>query len=156
MTFLLIEDDEVKRTKLDEFLRLKYPGVTVRDTRSLQSGLRSAIAQLPTLVLLDMNLPTYDITFEEAGGRIQQFAGREFLRQLRRRNIRVPVVVVTQFDYFGEGKDRTTLAALDVEMREKYPEIYIGSVFYHATLDDWKEVLSGLIEKALGGSRREI
>lgn len=155
MIFLLVEDDEVKRQKLEDFLHIRYPEVTVKDARSFQSGLRSILADPPTLVLLDMNLPNYDITLDEAGGRIQQFAGRELLRQLRRHKLRLPVIVVTQFDYFGEGKNKTTLDELDAELRKNYRNIYIGSVFYHAILDDWKEELPAIIERALDMVQRQ-
>jgi len=92
--------------------------VVLEDAHSMQSGLRALLKQTPDLVLLDMNLPTYDITSEESGGRLQAFAGREILRQLARRNIFVPVVVVTQFDYLGEGRNRIALGELDQELSE--------------------------------------
>ena len=111
----------------------------------MQSGLRALLKQTPDLVLLDMNLPTYDITSEESGGRLQAFAGREILRQLARRNIFVPVVVVTQFDYLGEGRNRIALGELDQELSARFPSSYAGYVYYQATQDDWMSKLAGLI-----------
>jgi DNA-binding response OmpR family regulator len=146
MNILLIEDDEPKSERIKEFLSTLITNIEVIHKRSYQSGLRSLIARTPDLILLDMNLPNYDITAIEAGGKIMQFAGREFLRQMMRRDIKVPVIVITAFEFFGEGIDALTLEELDRELTEKYSENYLGYVYYHTILDDWKIKLPALIK----------
>ena len=151
MKLLLIEDDEPKKGRIVELLERELRGAQVIHKRSYQSGLRELLRELPDLVLLDMNLPNYDITDEEPGGRIQQFAGREFLRQLNRRKIKVPVIVVTAFDNFGDGDDEIDLNDLNEELIKTYSENYIGYVIpKHRSvdideIDDWK-----LAEKLYG------
>jgi len=149
MRFLFIEDDEVKRERISSFLRTHYPSVELDTKNSVQSGLRSIIAQTPDLVILDMNLPNYDQTAYEAGGRLHQFGGRELLRQMQRRRIHVPMIVVTQFDYFEVGAGKMTLTALDIELKRRFPENYIGKVYYHISNDDWTKELSGFIDSII-------
>jgi CheY-like chemotaxis protein len=145
MKVLLVEDDENKVRRLNDFLRERYPAVYITNRRSLQSGLRYLLEEVSDLVLLDMNLPNYDITSEEPGGRLQAFAGREFLRQMSRRKIVIPVIVVTQLDYFGEGKGLITLAELKRELKGRFESVYRGTVYYHTSSDDWKKELLHLI-----------
>ncbi|MCA3262672.1 MAG: response regulator [Telmatospirillum sp.] len=147
MDALLIEDDEPKSERITEFLTNLSSDLKISHMRSYQSGLRSLLAHTPNLILLDMNLPNYDITAEETGGKIMQFAGREFLRQMMRRNIKAPVIVVTAFEFFGEGIDSLTLEELDRELTDKYSGNYLGYVYYHTILDDWKIKLPALIKE---------
>jgi hypothetical protein len=108
------------------------------------------LANPPDFIVLDMNLPNCDVTLEESGGRLQQFAGRELLRQMCRRQLSRHVIVVTAFDYFGEGQDKITLPELDKELRADFSDNYRGAVYYHPTLDDWKRSLPDMIENAIG------
>src|SRR5690554_3550613 len=117
MRFLFIEDDEVKRERVSSFLLAQYPATQLETRNSVQSGLRSILANKPDLVILDMNLPNYDQTPHESGGRLLQFGGRELLRQMRRRKLQVPMIVVTQLDYFEVGSSIVTLAQLDKELK---------------------------------------
>lgn len=148
MKILLVEDDDNKRTHLSQFVVEAIPSADLTVARSLQSGLRSVRASRADLVLLDMTLPTYDVGPDESGGSTRAFGGREFLKELRRFNLRVPVIVVTQFETFGSGSEMTTLGVLDKELRHDFPNIYRGVVYYHAAIQSWKEQLKQMIEDA--------
>jgi CheY-like chemotaxis protein len=141
MKILVMEDDENKRAKVSDFLQGSVAPITVEVTKSLQSCLRALVGHDFDLVILDMSVPTFDIGPDEPGGRPQPFGGREVLRQMGRRGISVPVVVLTQFDRFGEGDDMVTLDALDAQLRTDHPKIYRGSVYYNVSTEGWKEVL---------------
>ncbi len=109
MKILIVEDDENKRNQITTLITESFSFINLAVAKSLQSGLRSIINDKPDLVILDMTMPTFDIGVDEDGGRLQPYAGREILRQMDRRNILVPVIVLTQFDRFGEGCDSLTL-----------------------------------------------
>ena len=147
MDVLIAEDDENKRSQLEAFIRKTFPQAKVSIARSLQSGLRLILRQKFDYVILDMTMPTYDISADEDGGRPQALAGREILRQLDRRDIVLPVIVLTQFDRFGEGEDTLTLSELDTQLRTQHPQTYRGSVYYNPALEGWKKELLNTIKK---------
>ncbi len=145
MKLLIVEDDDNKSSQLKQFLREAVADVTTTVARSLQSGLREVRGNPPDLVLLDMTLPNYDIGPDEPGGSTHPFGGREFLRQMRRFKIGVPVIVITQFETFGSGAEMTTLKELDQELRANHSNVYRGVVYYHAAIQSWKDQLKVLI-----------
>ena len=93
-----------------------------------------------------MTLPNFDPTPDDPGGKTHNFGGREFLKQLERFDIKVPVIVVTQFTTFGRGAQTIGLADLDKELRTSFQPNYRGSVYYHASIHRWKEELEQLIK----------
>lgn len=141
---LVVEDDDNKLQELSAFIEAKYPKVEIEIVRSLISALRSVRKEPPTLVLLDMTLPNYDV--QEGDGGLHAFGGEEFLRQIRRFKIQTQVIVVTQFESFGEPPDNKGLSELDRELKDEFPEYYRGSVYYHASID-WTNELVRLMEE---------
>lgn len=145
---LIVEDDENKREQLADHINELLPGCTIRVARSFHSGLRSVVEESHDLILLDMTMPTYDIGQSEDGGRPQHYAGREILRQMLRRQIATPVIVVTQFDVFGEDSEAMTRDQLDKQLKGDFPDMYLGTVYYNAAMNDWKRALQQIIRKA--------
>lgn len=156
MNIIIIEDDENKRYQLKQFVDDLLPESTAVVNKSLQSGLRSILENNFDLILLDMTMPTYDIDIEEDGGRTQPLEGRESFFQMERRDIQIPVIVVTQFDRFGTGKDSLTLKELDLKLREEHPTNYRGYVYYNTALEGWKEDLKYLIRKTIQSKGNKI
>jgi CheY-like chemotaxis protein len=150
MNILFIEDDEDKAKRVLEFVRGDVPKVHAICARSFNSGLK-ALADDGTafdLVLLDMTMPTYDVTpSEPTGGSIEHFAGRDLLAQMKLRQIEIPVAVITMFDSFGEGAKKMSLANLSQELHSKYGRQYLGHVYYNATEEGWRSSLRALISK---------
>jgi len=146
MRMLIVEDDENKRKQVVNFVEETWPAAHISVVRSLQSGLRAILSGGLDLIVLDMSLPTYDVTVEEDGGRLQAYAGREILRQMDRRQIGVPVVVVTQFDKFGEGVAALTREELDAQLQRAHPRVYRGMVYYNVALDGWKDDLTRIVD----------
>jgi CheY-like chemotaxis protein len=147
MRVLLVEDDENKWSQVSAFVRQTAPSVELEIARSLQSGLQAVRESVPDLVLLDMTLPTYDVGPDEPGGQIHPLGGRQFLAQMDRFDINVPVVVVTQFETFGKDRDAMKLADLDIDLRTRFRDIYRGTVYYHAAIEDWKDALRRHIQE---------
>lgn len=144
-----MEDDENKRYQLKDFVDSLLPKSEVVATKSLQSGLKEILHKKYDLIILDMTMPTYDIDINENGGRIQPLAGTELLCQMERRELKIPVIVVTQFDRFGTGKDSTTLQELNLQLRQNHPQNYRGYVYYSTALAGWKQSLRRLIRQTL-------
>jgi len=53
------------------------------------------LAEVPDLVLLDMSMPTFDMTDKDKGGRHRGFGGRDILEDIARRGASTKVVIVT-------------------------------------------------------------
>ncbi len=149
MRVLLVEDDENKGVQLRKFVVDELPTAQLELARSLQSGVRSIRQQAADIVLLDMTLPHYDAGPDEPGGDTHSFGGREFLKQLDRFGIIVPVIVVTQFETFGRAPQALDFAELDAQLRASYAPVYRGAIYYHASIHGWREKLRVLLHEAL-------
>jgi CheY-like chemotaxis protein len=145
MRLLLVEDEESKRQRVAEVLRVELPDAEIVEARSLNSGLKTVVQGNYDLVILDMTMPTFDITELEEGGRPQAYGGRELLRHMERRGIEVPTVLLTQFDRFGKGTDQRSIEELDVELRSAYPRTYRGVIRYNVAFDSWREELVSIL-----------
>lgn len=141
MTILIVEDDENKRVQLSQFLQMTIPDEQVKLQRSLQSGVRTIRKEQFDFIILDMTLPQYDISPDEPSDDTHIFGGQEFLAQMERFNVKTPVVVFTQFELFGKAPDELNLESLDVMLKKDFPAIYQGLVYYHSSINSWKQQL---------------
>ncbi len=148
---LIVEDDVNKREQLHRFVSDNFAQLSIEDAESLIGGIRKLRAVVPDVVLLDMTLPTYDFQDGENGGGMQAFGGEEFLRQCKRFNLAPAVIVVTQFETFGEASELKGRDELDAELCSSFPGIYRGMVYYHASISSWSEELTIAIERVLRG-----
>ena len=147
MDILIVEDDENKRNQLRGFFSEFYSYAHVRVARSVQSAVRSVMDFLPDILILDMSLPNFDVDSDEFGGKARKFGGREILRQLDRKRITLPVIVVTGFDQFERERETIGLDDLDRELHFAHGGNYRGAVYYHAALYEWQVRLCDLINE---------
>ena len=63
--------------------------------------------------------------------------------------IDIPVVVVTQFEKFGESMDSIDLAELDRKLRDEHGHLYLGYVYYNAAISGWQANLAQLVTQAI-------
>lgn len=147
MQILIVEDDPNKCRNILEFLHESRfsTQMEILEAHSYQSGLALAKARRPELVLLDMSLPTFDISSTETGGSLRTYGGKDILNELQRKGIPSRVIIVTQFDTFGEGVRRMTLKQLALGLARDFPINYAGVVYYDAARSDWKSSLDALI-----------
>jgi CheY-like chemotaxis protein len=150
VNILLIEDDEDKLKKLDEFITTEFPSSHIQFAKSFNSGLKTLVAKKNSLdiVLLDMSMPTYDISQNEpSGGEPENYAGKELLAQMRLRSINLPTIVVTMFDSFGEPPMQISLDRLIADLKARYSPPFKGYVYYNSTQEGWKNALKQLIDE---------
>lgn len=148
MNVLIVEDDENKRQHLVRLLK-KELGAHITERKSYQSGLKEITHNAYDVMLLDMTMHTYDKSPVENGGLLKHFAGREILAQMDRKHRVTPVIVVTQYDNFGEGAAKKSLSELKKELEEGYRRLYMGTVYYDVASDSWHKELINLIHKTL-------
>lgn len=146
MNWLLIEDDPNKSKQLLDFLKNKYPHSDIKIKRSYQSGLQAIFEEDYSLILLDMSLPTFDISANEDGYLHKQLAGQEILREMKRRKKDNKVIIVTQFDTFGEGDQTVSLESLKNKLSDLFPVNYFGTVFYKAGQTRWEKEIVHLLD----------
>ncbi|AHF91834.1 LuxR family transcriptional regulator [Opitutaceae bacterium TAV5] len=79
--FVLIDDTATLRELLKDELARRFPGSTVLDFEDGKDGLAACIANPPDLLIVDLYLRDTD--------------GRDIVRELRKRAIRIKVIVLT-------------------------------------------------------------
>ncbi|MBN8625958.1 MAG: response regulator [Planctomycetes bacterium] len=148
MKILIVEDDDRKRDQVREVALDALPGASIEVARSFSSGRRAILLDGPDLVLLDMTMPTFDTTESDRGGRQRGFGGRDILEEIVRLGASTKVIIVTQYDVFGEGDDKKTLNELQSELEKAFPRLYVGTVYYHAVYTNWQRELNVLMKTA--------
>ena len=63
---------------------------------------------------------------------------------MKRKKNCTPVIIVTQYEIFGEGMSRKTAETIDLECKESFDN-YKGIVIYSSTKNTWKEKLMQII-----------
>lgn len=147
MKILIIEDDQNKLEQLASFVASEFCTPTVGRALSYRNGLAAVLEGNWDLVLLDMQLPTYDKSPKESGGRQRALAGEQILRKMALNRVATPAIVVTQFEKFGDLGHAISLRQLVDRLEDAgYPN-YRGTVYYHAKISDWKSELKTLIDR---------
>lgn len=146
---LLIEDDEYKSKQIKEFIvskNLENINNEVIIKKSFQSGMCEIVTNEYDFILLDMSIPTFEASFGRSAGRSRPYGGREILFEMKRKNIKVKTIVVTQFNVFGEGIDELNKEQLDESLKKEFGDMYLGLVYYNVSAIDWKKKLLKLME----------
>ena len=149
MKILIVEDDGNKLRALQSLVASNFPDLPLEVARSLISGVDMTRRIHPDVVLLDMTLPSYDQSSFDDGGGMEPFGGVEFLRQMKRFKLTPSVLIVTQFETFGEDSSLKTRDQLSEELKSQYPMTYHGMLHYHASLDEWTSQLTNFIRDRL-------
>jgi CheY-like chemotaxis protein len=150
MQILLIEDDEEKLRQIAEFLRDSFSDAKVIIARSFDAGLRKVISDSATtdVVLLDMSMPSYDVSSREpTGGVPESFAGRDLLAQMKLRSIRTPTIVVTMFDSFGEKPNKISIEQLSADLKRHYSPPFRDLIYYNSRQEGWRSALKVSISR---------
>lgn len=151
MNILIVEDDLNKIRQLADCVAEQMPGVVPVLRHSYQSGLKEALCKGAEVMILDMTMPTYDISTAERGGDTKTYAGVDILSEIARNGLKTKVIIVTQFESFGQGPERKTLRELEQELEKSFSANYVGTVFYQASESKWRTELSGMLKSVTGG-----
>ena len=147
MNILIIDDSDYKVDQITELVREVMPEAHLTVARAFQTGLKKALSGRPDLILLDISLPTFEVTSGEPGGRTRPFGGREILENLSEAQFSPKVIVVTQFDRFGEGRNCVLRDDLMNELRTEFAGMFIEGIYYSGGHSGWKETLRRLLDK---------
>ena len=143
MRVLIIEDTEAKMKLIKECIQGVKDDWEFFEARSYSEGLQKIYMGNWDLILLDMSLPTYNISHTENGGTKKPVAGKELMGRMLRRKYFMPVIIITQFDTFGDNQ--MTLENLNKEFETEYTKIWKGTISYDKP--GWQEQLIKLLEE---------
>ncbi len=147
MYILVVEDEAPKREHLQAFVEDEMPKAECDSARSVRSAVASIRRRTPDLILLDMSLPTFDVTASESGGRPQGFGGREVLRYMDRFGICAKTIIVTAYEaFFSEDRRELALTDLADALAAEHPSNYAGLVYYNSVFGEWRDRLRRLIK----------
>jgi CheY-like chemotaxis protein len=144
MKILIAEDEAPKLAHLRAFVDGNLSG-TIFTARSVRSAIDSIEQNCPDLILLDMSLPTFEVSPGEPGGRPQGWGGAEVLRYMEYLGLSSSVIVVTQYEAFPTPGGSVDLSHLSDELRSEHPTLFKGVVHYTALNEEWHAALLRII-----------
>lgn len=146
MQCLIVEDNKNKYEQISCFIKELYEGCSIERAASFTSGVRKVYEDKWEFIIMDITLPTFDITHTESGGDKKPVAGKDIMKRMRNRRINTPVVVITQFETFDD--DRISLTSLNAEFEKDFKDIWKGTISYEK--DDWKIQLKEKLSEIIG------
>ena len=141
MKVLLIEDDDYKARQIVEFVNTL--GYEVEVKKAYNSGMMALTNNQYDFVLLDMTIPSFELSPEHPTSRIRKYGGRDILNEMERCEIVVPTIIITQYKVLDDGEK--SLEILNEELAEEYSQIYKGLIYYNSSIVDWQEKLQNIL-----------
>ena len=132
---LIIDDDIYKIENIKNLLYKIDDSYDVKIKKALNPGLKRLLEDQFDLILLDMSMPVFDLSETK---NFDHFGGVTFLKEMKRKRILTPTIIVTQYEIFGEGSTRKTSSSIDLDCKEQFPN-YKGLILYSSTDNSWKE-----------------
>lgn len=134
---LIVDDDDFKINNIKDVLNEVNANYIIDVEKSLNYGLRRIRKETFDIILLDMSMPTFNIKDSKD---FDSYGGKSFLQEMNRKKVGIPVVVITQYDLFGEGSSQKTADNLDEEFKKSFSN-YKGMVKYSSIQNEWKTSL---------------
>ena len=144
---LLADDSPEKITYIKEALdkSIKYGNLDI--TKSYKSTMMAIKKQQYDLLILDMSMPTFETQDDKSVLTPRPLAGKDVLSKLHYRKIKLPVIILTQFDVFGRLVDTIGLSDLTEDLSESFPDNFKGCVFYEPQSSKWVNELISIIKR---------
>ncbi len=146
---LLVEDNNHKRVKIVDVIHEINNEAIVTEALSYTSGWQNLLDKSFDLVVLDMSLPTYDVTGSEPGGKFRTFGGKEIARKIKRRGIKSKFFFITQYESFNNVNGTQSLKSIEEELILEYADQCVGVIYFDSSNVIWKEKLNKMINKGL-------
>jgi DNA-binding NarL/FixJ family response regulator len=148
MKVLIIEDTDYKVEGLSNVVAEALPNAKVTCARAFHTGIEKLREFKPNIVLLDMTLPTFETETGELDGRTRLYGGREVLAEMEFAGVKPKVIIVTQFDRFGEPPNVIEFPALLKQLSKSFPDLISGGVYFSNVTTRWRRDLHSLLTEA--------
>ncbi|EOU1892326.1 response regulator [Clostridium perfringens] len=146
MNILLVEDDDIKASSIEDFVKNKTNKMNRK--KSWQTGLIEIIKNREyDLIFLDMSMPRYDYDGNDNSYEFETFAGWEIMKEMKRRKIIVNTVVITSFGTFGKDDNKMDVDVLNNKLETEFKDFYRGIIKYNSAIVTWKEELENILKK---------
>jgi CheY-like chemotaxis protein len=145
MKVLIVDDTDYKTESLRAFLKDCGCASEVQVAKCFQTALRALKEFQPTLVLLDMSLPTSQRSDGELEGRDRIYGGKQLLAEMEFEDLTATVIIVTQYDHFGEGPNAINLNSLLGQLQKRFPTLVAGGVYYSNVDSLWRDKLRTIL-----------
>lgn len=142
MKILLIEDNENKCKAIISFLCETFKDIEVDVAKSYVSGVDIAMKNSYNLILLDMTIPTFDVSGTDTGGETLKNGGEIVVEELLDEDIEFDCAVITQYETFNNE----SLNTISDRLEKMCGKNYHGCIKYDSYNDKWKGLLKQLIE----------
>lgn len=139
MTVLLVDDRDSKLRALQLFFADSEYDIAM----SVNAAKRKMRTQEYGLMIIDMNLPTFDES-SGSGGRNQADGGLTLIRYASMHLPQSKTILFTQYDQLEIDGDLITIADIDHNLRSEFSHCYLGHVHYSTDSDEWIEDLRAL------------
>lgn len=145
MKILIVENDTNKSTQVECFLQdeIKINPNYIDTKRSFQSGLEAILTKSYDLLILDMSIPTFDISEIDDGGETLDRGGEIILQEMEREGIKMKAIILTQYEEF----DEVSLEEIDNSLKKEFSEFYLGCIYYNTSQVNWQNELKDIISK---------
>ncbi|MGC7840633.1 hypothetical protein ACPZMI_19455 [Pseudomonas wayambapalatensis] len=150
----IIEDDELKASRILDFLKSQHPDYTFKVSGSYQSGLKSMEEETPDFVILDMTLPNFDYAPDQRDRRMRPLGGYDLMRKLKRKSYSTKVIIVTQLPSFDEDKKKLSFEEVAERCRHEFPDTFVTGIYFDQSDISWQRELISAINSL--NSRDEI
>ena len=145
LKILVVEDEAPKREHICSFLQARWPIVDIQTAKSVRAGIQAILQGDIDLLILDMSLPTFEVSANESGGRPQNFGGAEIMRYMDLYDIEIPVIVVTAYEAFSKAGLAIDHESLNEQLSRDHPRFYKGLIYYNSLFAEWKKDLENLV-----------
>lgn len=146
MNIILIEDDEFKARQIIDYVSSLGHEVVLR--KAFNTGMKEIISKNYDLALLDMTIPSFEISPEQPTSRTRKYGGRDILSEIDRCEIDLPSIIITQYKVIGD--DEIPIEKIDTELKAEYSAIYHGIVYFNSSMLEWQDKLTKLIKNLEG------
>lgn len=140
---LIVDDESFKSEQIISFLSRTINDIEFDTATALNEGLYKAIKNTYDLILLDMSLPLFD---KDETSNFNSYGGMDFLREMKRKNDKKPVLIITQYELLGEGSYQRTSQSINEECMKSF-ENYNGMIIYSSIDNNWEEELYKKVRK---------
>lgn len=143
---LLVEDDEIKANEIVEFIKILLDKqISFSRKASWQSAIQEIVKNTTySLILLDMSMPRFELEIGDVYEEFESFAGLDVLKEMKRRKIVIPTIVITAFDEFGE-ENKISFNELRNILKDEFKEYCLGITYFKSGSSKWKEDLRKII-----------
>lgn len=146
MKVLIIEDQEIKKNEIRTLIAEIFSGACeISCIEDYRPALASITYMSWDLIVLDMSFEASKGTDDESS--FQSLAGLQVLQHMRRRNISIPVIIVTSHTQFNDQESLSfeSINDLDKHIKIAFSPFYKGTVLYKPKSSAWTHQVREII-----------